>query len=71
MTPARIHTHAPQCICPQCNLRWRECRCEFNQSLRNRIGDPPHRSRPWGYKGVQTLPDTHPDSPNFKAGGVV
>lgn len=33
--------------------------------LRNSIENPPHQARPWGDKGVQKLPPTHPDSPDF------
>lgn len=55
----RIHTHAPQCMCPQCGKRWLECRCPMTQKLRESIPNPPHQARAWGYKGAMVLPDSH------------
>lgn len=62
---SRIHTHAPQCLCPQCKNRFRECACEFTSKFRAKLEEPPHQARPWGYKGVQVLSVTHPDHPMY------
>lgn len=62
---SRLHTHAPQCVCPQCHKAWTECLCVMTRKLRESISDPPHQSRPWGYKGAMVLPSTHPDSPHY------
>jgi hypothetical protein len=59
---AEIHLNSPQHICPVCKKRYRECGCDY-EVIKSKIGDPPHQSRPWGYKGVMRLPEDHPDHP--------
>lgn len=55
-----LHTRSPQCICPKCRKRWRECECEMTDALRARIPNPPHEGRPWGFK------DTHVKPPGWE-----
>lgn len=63
---ARIHSHAPERLCPRCKLRWRECQCVMTPKLKAQWPSSIKEQRPWGYKGVQKLPADHPDSPEYK-----
>lgn len=58
--PTELHLTTPQCMCPQCKVRWRHCRCAWTAELRARIHNPPHQAREWGYKGTQTLRSNPP-----------
>lgn len=48
--------------CQACGRRFLECEC-----VRPVPQDSVHYTRPWGWKGVMVLPETHPDHPNYKA----
>lgn len=55
-----VHTLRAWHLCKKCGQRYRDCKCEVSHL---ELPDKIHYARPWGYKGVMTLPDDHPDSP--------
>lgn len=55
---APLHTEHRTHHCKNCKAHLRDCKCPKPE---------PFEMEDWSYKGVLKLPDTHPDSPNYKS----